>query len=174
MIWTTHIVFLIWLFYLFTFQMISPFLVSPPQTPYHLPPPASMRVLPHPPTLPQHPSIPLPWVIEPPQDWGVMLDKAILCYISSWSHRCPHVYSLVQFSSWELWRGVWLVDIVVALMGLQTPSAPSGLALTSPLRSPYSFQCLAAWIRVCIGQAPCPSTAYGLYRFCLPFVGYLS
>jgi hypothetical protein len=30
------------------------------------------------------------------------------------------------FSSWELW-GVWLVDIVVPPVGLQTPSAPSVL-----------------------------------------------
>jgi hypothetical protein len=52
-----------WIFYLFTFQVLSPFLVSPPQTPYHIPhPPASMRVLPHPPTYPlpsHHPGIPL-------------------------------------------------------------------------------------------------------------------
>jgi hypothetical protein len=40
-----------WLFYLFTFQMLSPFPVCPPQAPYPLLlPRASMRVLPHPPT----------------------------------------------------------------------------------------------------------------------------
>ena len=36
------------------------------------------------------------------------------------------------FSPWEFW-GVWLVDLVVLPMGLQTSSAPSVLALTSPL-----------------------------------------
>jgi hypothetical protein len=38
------------------------------------------------------------------------------------------------FSPWELWK-VWLVDIVVLPMRLQTPSAPSVLALIPPLGS---------------------------------------
>jgi hypothetical protein len=33
--------------FLFTFQMLFPFLVSPPETSYPIPPPSSMRVLPH-------------------------------------------------------------------------------------------------------------------------------
>ena len=46
------------MFYLFTFQMLFPFSVSPPETPYPiLPPPASMRVLSHP---HNHPTSP-PW-----------------------------------------------------------------------------------------------------------------
>jgi hypothetical protein len=49
------------------------------------------------PLLPQCPSIPMSW--EPPTDQGaplpVMPDNAILCYISSWSHRSIHVYSLI-------------------------------------------------------------------------------
>jgi hypothetical protein len=36
------------------------------------------------------------------------------------------------FSLWELW-GIWLVDIVVLAMGLQTHSAPSFLSLIPPL-----------------------------------------
>jgi len=59
----------------------------------HPPPPASMRVLLHPPThslLPPYPGIPLHCGIEPSQDQGsllpLMADKAILCYIFSWSH----------------------------------------------------------------------------------------
>jgi hypothetical protein len=41
-----------WMFSLFTFQMLSPFLVPPPEAPYLiLLPPCSMRVLLHPPTL---------------------------------------------------------------------------------------------------------------------------
>ena len=48
--------------FFFAFQMLSPFQVSHPENPYHIPsPPASMRVLPPPthPLPPQHPSIPL-------------------------------------------------------------------------------------------------------------------
>jgi hypothetical protein len=46
-----------------------------------------------------------------------------------------------------------VVEIVVLPMGLQTPSAPSVLALTSPLGSLCSVWCLAACICICIGQA---------------------
>ena len=38
-------------------------------------------------------------------------------------------------------------------MGMQTPWAPSGLAITSPLGYPCSVQCLAVCIWICIGQA---------------------
>ena len=79
--------------------MLSPFPVFPLQTSYPIPPPpASMRVLS---PLPPHcPSIPLCLGIEPPQDQGPPLplipDKAILCYVYSWSHGSPlfPVYSL--------------------------------------------------------------------------------
>jgi hypothetical protein len=54
--------------------------------------------------------------------------------------------------------GVWLVDIIVLPMGLQTPSAPSALSLTPPLGTPLgtlcSIQRLAVSIRHCIRQAP--------------------
>jgi hypothetical protein len=43
-----------------------------------------------------------------------------------------HYTGTPWFKTWELWR-VWLVDIVVFSMGLQTPSAPSVLSLTPPL-----------------------------------------
>jgi hypothetical protein len=88
--------FFYWPFHLFTFQMLLPFLVSPPETPYlilHLP--ASMRVLPHSPTPPS-----LPWcsnILEHgfSQDQEHLLplvsDKAILCYICVWSHGFLHV-----------------------------------------------------------------------------------
>jgi hypothetical protein len=45
-------------------------------------------------------------------------------------------------SSWELWE-IWLVDIVVLPMGLQTPSTPSFLYQTPPLGTPHSLQWLA-------------------------------
>jgi hypothetical protein len=48
---------------------------------------------------PPHPHIPLHWGIKPSQGQGPLLplmpDKAILCYICSWSHGSLHVYSLV-------------------------------------------------------------------------------
>jgi hypothetical protein len=82
----------------------------------------------------------------------VMPDKAILCYVSSWSHGHSLVGDLVSESFGE---GVWLVDIVVLSMRLQTLSAHSTLtvlAVTSPLESLHSVQCLAVYNLICIGQ----------------------
>ena len=45
---------------------------------------------------------------------------------------CTHVLLGWWCSLWKLW-GVWLVDIVVLPMRLQTPSTPSVLSLTPPL-----------------------------------------
>jgi hypothetical protein len=92
-------VFFNWLFYLFAFQMVSPFLVSPPQAPYPLlPPPASIRVLPrsppNPASAPEHSPI-LDHQASTGPRGSPPSDKAILCYISSWSHGFPPVYSLV-------------------------------------------------------------------------------
>ena len=58
------------------------------------------------------------------------------------------------FSPWELRVGsVWLVDIIVLPMELQSPSAPSALSLTPPLGTPCSLKCLAESIHLCICQA---------------------
>jgi hypothetical protein len=97
------------------------------------PPPSSVRVLPHPPTHPllsSRPGIPLHWGFEQPQTQGsllpLMYNKAILCYIHSWSHGSLHGYSLVGGPvPGSSGGGVWLVDTVALPMGLQTPSAPS-------------------------------------------------
>jgi len=63
----------------------------------------------------------------------------------------PWVCSCVLFGWWfSPWK-LWLVDIVV-LMGLQTPSPPSILSLTPPMETPFSVQCLAASIHLCICQ----------------------
>ena len=77
-----------WTFSLFTFQMLTPFQVSPLETLYPiLPLPASMRVLPHP-LSPSRPGIPLHWGIKPRQDQGPLLslmsNKAVPCHICSW------------------------------------------------------------------------------------------
>ena len=75
--------------------MIIPFPLSPPHTHHPIP----LSSLP-PPTPDSHCSgIRLQWGIKPPQDQGpplpLMPDKAILCYICSWSNGCLHVYTLV-------------------------------------------------------------------------------
>jgi hypothetical protein len=86
-----------WLFYLFTFQVLSPFLISPPKTPYPISPPpffyeGALPLLPH------HPGIPLHWGIKPLQDQGpsltLMPDKAILCYICSYYSCRGHKFGL--------------------------------------------------------------------------------
>ena len=69
-----------------------------PPTPF--PPHCSCEGAYAPTPLPFHfSSIPLHWGIKSPQDQGpplpLMSDKAVLCYICSWSHGSLHVYSLV-------------------------------------------------------------------------------
>jgi hypothetical protein len=85
-----------------------------------------------------------------------MSHKAILCYICSWSHGSLQVYSLVGGlvpGNSGVGGEVWLVDIVVLLMGLQAPSAPSVLSLIPPLGTPCLVQWLAASIYLYICQA---------------------
>jgi len=66
-----------WILSLFTFKILSPFLVSPPDTFYPIcPPPASMKVLPHPLTyslLHPCPGISPHWDTKPSQDKGPLL-----------------------------------------------------------------------------------------------------
>jgi hypothetical protein len=126
--------FFYWIFYLFTFQMLSPFPDSPPETPYPIPHSLLLwgcsrtHPLPSP-----HPGIPLHWGIEPSQDQGpplsLMPNKAILCYICGWGHGLLHVYSLVGglVSGSSGGGGTLLFDNVVLTMELQTPSTPSVL-----------------------------------------------
>ena len=73
----------------------------PSANPVPFPSPCFFEGVPSPihPLLPHCPSIPLCWGIKPPQHQGpplpLMPNKAILCYICSWSHGSLHVYSLV-------------------------------------------------------------------------------
>jgi hypothetical protein len=86
---------LYWLFYLFTFQMLSPLLFPSANSPYFYDGASTPSYS----LLPQCPRIPQPWVIKPSQDQGAPLPlmpyKAILCYITSWSHGSSHVYSMI-------------------------------------------------------------------------------
>jgi len=74
-----------------------------------------MRVILYPPDL-SGLSIPLHWVVKPPQDQETPLpllpEKTILCYICSRSQGFLHVYSLVGTLQWPR-EGV--ADIVVPL-----------------------------------------------------------
>ena len=105
------------IFYLFTFQMLTPFLVSPPQPLYQIPIPCFCEG-PPPPTHPHpshHHSMPLHWGLEPSQDQGpplpLMLDKPIPCYICSCRHGLLHVYTLVGgLIPGSSWGGLcWLI-----------------------------------------------------------------
>ena len=82
-----------------------------------------------------------------------MPDKAILSYICSWNHRSLDTYSLVGGLVPGSFRGIWLVDVVVLPMGLQTPSAPSVLSLAplywNPCDQFNGWLCVSAsvWFR---------------------------
>jgi hypothetical protein len=92
-----------------------------------------------------------------------MSNKAILCYICSWSHRSLHVYSGWWFNPWELW-GYWLVHTVVPSMGLQAPLAPLVLSLAPSLGNLCSVQWLAENIHLCICQALAEPLRRQLYQ----------
>jgi hypothetical protein len=84
----------IYLFIYFILNVI-PLLCFPPKPPYHT---SSAPCFYEGATPPNHPLLPdLFWGIQSPQGQGppLMPDKAILCYISSWSHESSHVYTLV-------------------------------------------------------------------------------
>ena len=121
-----------WMFSLFAFKMLTPFLLSPLEIPYPISPPlcfsADVPQATHP-ILTSCPGIPLQWGIQPSQDQGPLLplmpNKAIICYICCWGHGYVHLYSLICGLVPGSSVVVWLVDIVVLPVGLQTPSAPS-------------------------------------------------
>ena len=115
---------------------ISPFLSFPSRNFLSHPPfPASMRVLSH---LPTHSCLP---VFTFPYSGASSLHRTK----DFFSHRCPTRPSYATFvvgamgvafgwwvSLWDVWW-VWLFDIVVLPMGLQTTSAPSVLYFNSSI-----------------------------------------
>jgi hypothetical protein len=92
-----------WIVSLFTFQMLSPFLVPFPENPLPHPSfPCFYEGVTNPPTNSCLPALEFPYTgasIELSQNQGplfpLMPDKAILSYIYGWSHKSLHVYSLV-------------------------------------------------------------------------------
>ena len=142
------LIFFNWTFSLFTFQMFSSFQVFPLETPYSISPlPASMKVLPHPPTSTfppwQTPTGPRAAALTDDQQDHPLLHMRL----EPWFPPC------VLFSWWsspqELLE-VWPVDTVASPMGLQIPSAPS---VPSPSGTPNTVQWLAVSIHLCICQA---------------------
>jgi hypothetical protein len=117
------------IFSLFTFQMLSPFLVSPPKIPYHLTPSPAPQpthshsqswhspILGHRTFIGPRASLPIDDQLGHPQ-----------LYIQLEPHVPPCVFFDWWYSSKEL-SGYWLVHIDVPSMGLQTPSAPWVLSL---------------------------------------------
>jgi hypothetical protein len=128
------------MFNLFTFQMLSPFrspLSHPLSSCFY------EGVDPHTHLL----SPPWPWIfqnwgIEPSWDQGSLLIlmpyNAILCFIYIWLKPWdpPCVLLGWWFRPWEL----WVVEIVILPTGLQTPSVPSFLSLTTLFRTLWSVQ----------------------------------
>jgi hypothetical protein len=87
-----------WIFSLFTFQMFSPFQVSPSEAPFSLLLPR-WRYSPTYPLPSSYPGTPLHWGIEHPQAREPFLlpmyNKAIFCQICGQRHGSLYVYSLV-------------------------------------------------------------------------------
>jgi hypothetical protein len=79
-------------------------------------------------------------------------------YLISWVPPC--LLLGWWFRPWEL----WLADIIVLPMGLQTLSDPSILSLILPLGTLWSFQWLAASICLCICQALAEALRRQLYQ----------
>jgi hypothetical protein len=140
-----------------------------PKTPYSFPFSCFYEGVPSPTySLPLCPGIPLHWDIKPSQG-----QKPLLPLIAQQSHRLLHLWlkSWVtpcvllgwRFSPWELW-GIWLVDIIVLPMGLQTSSVPSVLSLTPPLGTPLGTQCSVQWLAVSIHLCICQDLAEPLRR----------
>jgi hypothetical protein len=91
-------------YFLYLHFKCYPYSQFPSEVPYPIPHPHPLCIYDSLPTptyslLPPQPGILLHWAIKPSQDQGPLLpmipDKAILCYLCSWSHESLHVYSLI-------------------------------------------------------------------------------
>jgi hypothetical protein len=131
--------------------MLSPFLVSSLESPIHIPPlPASMRVFPPPTHLPIPTSLSWHFPTLGHQAFTGLRTSPFIdarqghpllhMWLGPWVIPC--VLFGWWFSPWELWGGggIWLVDIVVPSLGLQTTSTLSVLSLTCQLGTPCPVQ----------------------------------
>jgi hypothetical protein len=130
--------FKIWIFHLFTFQMLSPFLISTLQTPY----PNLLTLLlwgcsPTYPLLSQGASIPLHWGIKPSQDqehpFPLMPDKP---------PSRPSVLPLTPPLGVPVLNGWLWVSISIFLRIWQRLSGDSGIRLLSASTSWHPQQCM--------------------------------
>jgi hypothetical protein len=168
-----------WIFYLFTFQMLSPFPVSPWKPPIPFPLPLLLWRC--------SPTHPLPTPLESPTlgHWAftgprpslptdALQDHPLLrMRLEPWVPPC--VLLGYWFSTSELREGrVWLVDIVILPMGLQTPSAPSVLSLTPLLRTLCSVQICASKTIINLKGKHISSEKYSLsYIWSTHYLGHL-
>jgi hypothetical protein len=138
-----------WLFYLFTFHILSPSPVSPLQAPCPFSPSSCFYegVPPHSPlthclttlAFPYSGSSSLHRTKSLPSHWCQTSHRQLPIHLEPW---VPNVYSLVGgLVPGNPW-GVWLVDSVVLPIGLRTPSVLSVLPITPPLRFPKDFICM--------------------------------
>ena len=137
--------------------MFSPFQISTSETLCpNPPPPASMRVLPHPPT----PSVFLPWHCPTLGQWIPSGLRASRPSNVQNGHPLTYVASAMGRSMCILWLvvqsprapEVWPVKTITPSMGLQIPSAPWVPSPSPSLKIPRSVQLLALRIYLCICQ----------------------
>jgi hypothetical protein len=141
------IFFFYWIFSLFTFQMLSSYMVSPLETSYPIPlSPDSIRVLSHTPIHSSLPALAFPHTgpsIKPSQDQGPLLplvpNKTTLFYICSWSHGAHHVYSLVGGLVPES-SGVLVCSYCCSSYGAASSFSSLSLSLAPSLRTLCSVQ----------------------------------
>jgi hypothetical protein len=120
---------------------------SPPETPYSIPSSCLCGAPTHPPipaSLPSHSSTMGHQAFTGPSASSLIDSQQghVLLHIQQAPWAPPCVLLGWWFRPWEL----WLVDIVVLPMELQTPSVPSVLSLIPPLGTLWSVQWLAVSI----------------------------
>jgi hypothetical protein len=184
--------------------MLSPFPVSPQQTPYCMPQYcASMRVLPHPPIHSCLTALAFLYTggIKPSQDQGtplpLMPDKAppapsvfpltppleSLCsvwWLAASIHSCTG-QNLTEPLRRQLYQDpvskYFLASAIVARFGVcMWDGFPGGLSfsLWSTLCPCISFRQEQFWVTPSLNQGPCLTSRYGLNRFSLPLMVYFS
>jgi hypothetical protein len=137
-----------WLSYLFTFQMLSHFMVPLPGNPLsHPSSPCFYEGVPHPPTLSCLPTLTFPYTGSSSfyrskglfSHWFPTRPSSVTYVAGAMGVHTPCVLFGSWLNPWELWG--------------QTPSAPSVLSLIPPLWTLCLVQWLAVSLHLCIFQA---------------------